>query len=169
MTYQKPYTFRAGTYAKAAEVNANFDTIKNFMDGLEEQIGNVETSSAVYNKANINGNAAIKFNVADGTDANNAVNFGQLTGVSSRVSALEARNFAPNYSTYVDLTFTSGAFTQDGLLYVTNGNDSARAMYLDGTYFAIRAGSNMTFPVNAGTTYDFSSFTGTVTIRLFLY
>lgn len=169
MTYQKPYTFRAGTYAKAAEVNTNFDTVKNFIDGLEEQIGNVETSSAVYNKANINGNAAIKFNVADGTDANNAVNFGQLTGVSSRVSALEARNFAPNYSTYTDLGAESGTFTQDGLLYITNGNDSARSMELDGTSFAIRPNSNMTFPVNAGGTYDFSSFTGTVTKRLFLY
>ena len=52
MTYQKPYTFRAGTYAKAAEVNANFDTVKNFVDDLESTILNNQVSNAVYNKAN---------------------------------------------------------------------------------------------------------------------
>ena len=168
MTYQKPYTFRAGTYAKAAEVNTNFDTVKNFMDGLEEQIGNIETSSAVYNKANINGSASIKFNVADGTTGNEAINYGQYATLSARVSSLEARNNAPDYSSYIDIT-GSGNFTQGGLLYITNGNSDARAIYLDGTRFAIRADSNMTFPVNAGGSYDFSSFTGNVTIRLFLY
>ena len=148
MTYQKPYTFRAGTYAKAAEVNTNFDTIKNFVDGLEEQIGNVETSSAVYNKANINGNASIKFNVANGTEANNAVNFGQLQSVASQVNGLWQPPSYTNYKEYttaVDMTVNGNSVVE----IITSS--TAVGFYLAGVYRIIPQNSIVTYPVVSGT------------------
>ena len=75
-----PYTFEAGKTAKSREVNINFESlyddvneytgiVNNYVDRLEE----VET-----NKANINGDANMPFNVGEATTATNAVNKGQV-------------------------------------------------------------------------------------------
>lgn len=62
-----PYTFVAGTKAKAAEVNADFQNIKEFVDGLEIDVDSATTAVASLqaNKANLNGQADEIFSMAD--------------------------------------------------------------------------------------------------------
>ena len=76
-----PYTFKAGTKAKAAEVNANFQQTKQFVDSLETLIGehDVEIMSMKDNKADINGSSNNRFRVADPVSSKDAVNKGFLT------------------------------------------------------------------------------------------
>lgn len=76
-----PYTFKAGTKAKAAEVNANFQQTKQFVDSLETLIGehDVELMSIKDNKADVNGSSSNRFRVADPVSSKDAVNKSFLT------------------------------------------------------------------------------------------
>ena len=182
MTYQKPYTFRAGTYAKAAEVNANFDTIKDFVDDLQDAIGNVEVSKTPYNKANLQGNPNVTFYCNTSTEANAAVNNTQLTNslvdinntVSTNTEDIAANSeaiedlqqaigeisLAPSYTNYTVLPASTGTIPNGGLLYLTNGDSVNHTITLGTFNFIIRANSNVTFPVRQGTAYDLTSFSG---------
>ena len=42
MVWEIPYTFTAGTKAKANEVNGNFTSIKQFVDQLESNLATAE-------------------------------------------------------------------------------------------------------------------------------
>lgn len=189
MTYQKPYTFRAGTYAKAAEVNANFDTVKDFVDDLQDAIGNVEVSKTPYNKANLQGNSDVIFYCATSSEANAAVNNTQLTNslsdINTNISAnaqaiqdnteaidglqtmIENITIAPTYTTNTSIPAESGTFANGGLLYLTNGDSVSHNVTLGSFTFTIRANSNVTFPVRQGGTYNLSNFTGNVSRVLF--
>jgi hypothetical protein len=194
MTYQKPYTFRAGTYAKAAEVNANFDTVKDFVDDLQDAIGNVEVSKTPYNKANLQGNPDVVFYCATSSEANAAVNNTKLTNslvdINTAVAAnaqaiqdnaeeidgLQAQisgiSLAPSYEygTYDDLKGLSGTFSVNGLVYIANSSTSSnKDLSLNGTAFTIYPRNNVIFPVGQGTTYNFTSFSGSDVVRLFKY
>ena len=71
-----PYTFVAGTKAKANEVNANFLAIKQSVDILETnqtEQGN-DISALLANKADLNGNQGELFRVADAVSDYDAVN-----------------------------------------------------------------------------------------------
>lgn len=191
MTYQKPYTFRAGTYAKAAEVNANFDTVKDFVDDLQDAIGNVEVSKTPYNKANLQGNSDVVFYCATSSEANAAVNNTQLTNSLSDINddiddhtqaisenagaiadlqeAVGNISFAPTYTDPDNLKGTSGTFQSNGVLYITNGNSTPEYIHIDDFSFQIRPLNNLTFPVKQGSTYDFRNFTGDTSAYLFAY
>ena len=76
MSIAKPFTFISGTYAKSAEVNADFDTAYS---QINTNISNIaKNASDITNlsntKANLNGNASQVFNVADPTASSHAVN-----------------------------------------------------------------------------------------------
>ena len=191
MTYQKPYTFRAGTYAKAAEVNANFDTVKDFVDDLQDAIGNVEVSKTPYNKANLQGNSDVVFHCKAGeeSDTNSAVNLGQLQtteialndaiglntqaiaqnagAISDLQKAIGEISLAPSYTNYTVLPASTGTMPNGGLLYLTNGDSVSHTITLGTFNFIIRANSNVTFPVKQGTKYDLTSFSGNVSKILF--
>lgn len=182
MTYQKPYTFRAGTYAKAAEVNANFDTVKDFVDDLQDAIGNVEVSKTPYNKANLQGNPDVTFYCNTSSEANAAVNNTQLTNslvdinnsvstntediaanaeaISDLQQAIGEITLAPSYTNYTVLPASTGTIPNGGLLYLTNGDSVNHTITLGTFNFIIRANSNVTFPVKQGTAYDLTSFSG---------
>ena len=149
MTYQKPYTFRPGTYAKATEVNANFDTMKNFVDDLEATIMNNQISNAVYNKANVAGSSSQKFKVADGTAANDAVNYGQLQTVQSSINSLWQPPSYVNYTEYTSTTVETTVPYNSAVEIITSSN--ACGLYIAGVYRVIPQNSIVTYPVVGGT------------------
>lgn len=76
MSITKPFTFVSGTYAKSAEVNADFDTAYS---QINTNISNItknanEITNLDNTKANINGNASEVFNVANPTASSHAMN-----------------------------------------------------------------------------------------------
>ena len=168
MVYQKPYTFRAGTYAKSAEVNANFDTVKNFVDELEDRISEGLASSPAYNKANINGNSSQKFQVADGTATNDAINKGQLdtvnTSLGTRITALENANYleAPDYTNVTSVSANS-VIPQDGWLYVNTLQDTYGTVKLNNRNIYLYRG--IMLPVKSGTQVG----TATNVFQMFLF
>jgi hypothetical protein len=71
-----PYTFTAGTKAKAGEVNDNFTAVKAFVDLLETNQASDEVNIATLQtgKADINGSFTERFQVADAVNTMDAVN-----------------------------------------------------------------------------------------------
>lgn len=87
-----PYTFIAGTKAKAEEVNANFKAVQKSVDANEKAIANVENE--VETKANISGDINNPFKVANATNTYEAVNLGQVNSITSIFKSLiEGFNF----------------------------------------------------------------------------
>lgn len=163
MAYNKPYTFRAGTPAKSAEVNANFDTLKDFVNELLTTFQEKLVAQQAYNKAYINGDASNKFEVADGTTTNDAVNYGQLNTLASRVSTLESKTtwVPPDYGTGEAIR-GSGMFSSDGVLYVENWSSNPDIPYLQlilniNTQIKVYSKSTLMIPVKKGTLYDLSN------------
>lgn len=76
MVWEIPYTFRAGTKARANEVNENFTSAKQFVDALETQASTneINITNLENNKADLNGNNAQRFQVADPTASFDAIN-----------------------------------------------------------------------------------------------
>lgn len=72
----KPFTFTANTYAKASEVNADFDTLYTGVNACVNQINaNIaDINNLDSDKADINGNSTQRFSVADPTVNTDAVN-----------------------------------------------------------------------------------------------
>lgn len=76
MSIAKPFTFVANTYAKASEVNANFDTVYSQVNSNISAISQnaVDIENLENNKADINGNTAQRFAVADAITDGDAIN-----------------------------------------------------------------------------------------------
>lgn len=76
MSIAKPFTFVANTYAKASEVNANFDTVYSQVNTNISSIAQNATDidNLENNKANINGSTAQRFAVADAVSNGDAIN-----------------------------------------------------------------------------------------------
>lgn len=90
MVWTIPYTFQAGTKARANEVNENFTSLKQFVDQLEVNEANneINITNLESNKADLNGSNTEVFNVANPTTNYNAVNlqtFERLTQNSVQV------------------------------------------------------------------------------------
>lgn len=76
MSIAKPFTFVANTYAKSSEVNANFDTVYSQVNSNISAISQnaVDIENLENNKADINGNTAQRFAVADAITDSDAIN-----------------------------------------------------------------------------------------------
>ena len=76
MSIAKPFTFVANTYAKASEVNANFDTVYSQVNSNISAIAQNATDidNLENNKADINGSTAQRFAVADAITDGDAIN-----------------------------------------------------------------------------------------------
>ena len=76
MSIAKPFTFTANTYAKASEVNADFDIVYSQVNTNISDIAQNATDidNLENNKANINGNTSQRFAVADAVTNGDAIN-----------------------------------------------------------------------------------------------
>ena len=76
MAILKPYTFTAGTKARASEVNANFDALYTEVNSLESRIIDYESQIQYLQntKADINGSYLNRFAVANPITNYDAVN-----------------------------------------------------------------------------------------------
>lgn len=85
MPIEIPYTFVAGTKAKASEVNADFNAVQIFVDQLENQSAEIETNveSLGTNKANKNGDSTEVFRMADASGVYDGVNLRTFNTLSA--------------------------------------------------------------------------------------
>lgn len=76
MAITKPYTFVAGTKAKAVEVNTDFDILYEESNRLDTEILNVklDVQDIGISKADINGNATQRFQLANPENSYDGVN-----------------------------------------------------------------------------------------------
>lgn len=76
MSIAKPFTFVANTYAKASEVNADFDTVyaqvNSNISSIAQNANDIDNLE--NNKANINGSTSQRFAVADAVSNGDAIN-----------------------------------------------------------------------------------------------
>lgn len=80
MTFEQPYKFKGGTSAKAQEVNANFNSVGQYFEGIENIQSNMLNSinNLEQDKADIHGSSQEQFNVAPAISNYNAVPLIQL-------------------------------------------------------------------------------------------
>ena len=90
MAIIKPFTFTAGTKARANEVNQNFDVLYSEVNAIDSSLTNinVEMQSLGEDKANINGNASQRFQVGNAINSYDAVNLSQLNNTIPRGSIM---------------------------------------------------------------------------------
>jgi hypothetical protein len=81
MSITKPFTFVAGTKARANEVNQNFDVlysqVNSNISAINTNANDIDTLDS--NKANVNGSSSQRFACADPTSPSDAVNKQSLT------------------------------------------------------------------------------------------
>ena len=109
MVWEIPYTFIAGTKAKANEVNGNFTSIKQFIDQLESNLATAELdiNNLETNKADINGSQNEVFQVANAENNKDAVNLETLR--AQTVNSLDViRGFIPFMSNATTISCTAG-------------------------------------------------------------
>lgn len=142
MSIVKPYTFTAGTKARANEVNANFDTLYsqvnlNISDILtnSNEIDNLEN-----NKAEVNGSSTQRFAVADATSSSDAINKQTLekaiTPLFGYINGLEITkdSGSPNDTIIVDIgscydSTSSKVLVLDASVSKQNANQGANTTY----------------------------------------
>lgn len=90
MPIEIPYTFIAGTKAKASEVNANFEAMKNFVDTLEVNSAELEADITLLQtgKADLNGSTSEIFRMADAVGQYDGVNLRTLNKLTSNSKAV---------------------------------------------------------------------------------
>lgn len=109
MVWEIPYTFIAGTKAKANEVNSNFTSIKQFVDQLEsnQATNELDISSLEINKANVNGSQTEIFQVANAANNFDAVNLQSLKDYTANTLDV-IRGFTPSKSSSNTISCTAG-------------------------------------------------------------
>lgn len=142
MSIAKPFTFISGTYAKSAEVNADFDTAYSQINSNTSNIN--KNASDIVNldntKANINGNASEVFNVANPTASSHAVNKQSLLNLTSNT-----KDYISGY------TITRDSGSPNDTVIVSSGScfDSTYAVMLTKTISTTKQNSTQ----SANTTY----------------
>lgn len=120
MSIAKPFNFTANTYAKASEVNADFDVLyaqvnKNISDIAENAL---DIESIGDDKADINGSSQQRFSVADPVGGSEAVNKNYLLSHCLPVG------FVVFHSAYDGETVPTGWL-------VCNGTEVSKTQYAD--------------------------------------
>lgn len=139
MAITKPYTFVAGTKAKAVEVNADFDVLYTEANRLGTEVLNIDLDIQDINnsKANINGDATQRFQLANPENSYDGVNKNYL-----EKSIANVRDYISGYlitkdtdnsiivssGSCYDSTFTT-IITSTGNITKENLNQSQNTIY----------------------------------------
>lgn len=102
MTITKPFTFAAGTKARANEVNTNFDVLYAQVNTNISDIASLsnEISGFDLTKADVNGSALNTFAVKDPVNSSDAVNKGYLETQMSGVAKLSGNQTLSGLKTF---------------------------------------------------------------------
>lgn len=139
MAITKPYTFVAGTKAKAVEVNTNFDVLYTEANRLGTEILNIDADIQDINssKANINGDATQRFQLASPENSYDGVNKSYLEKsianvkdyISGFIITKDTNNsIIVSAGSCYDSTFTT-IITSTGNITKENQNQSANKTY----------------------------------------
>lgn len=135
MSIAKPFTFVANTYAKASEVNANFDTVYSQVNSNISAISQnaVDIENLENNKADINGNTAQRFAVADAITDSDAINKRSL-----RASIANSIDYISGF------IITKDSGSPNNTIIVSEGScyDSTKAVVLNKTNLSTKTNDN---------------------------
>lgn len=135
MSIAKPFTFVANTYAKASEVNANFDTVYSQVNSNISAISQnaVDIENLENNKADINGNTAQRFAVADAITDSDAINKRTL-----RASIANSIDYISGF------TITKDSGSPNNTIIVSEGScyDSTKTVVLNKTNSSTKTNDN---------------------------
>ena len=134
-----PYTFIAGTKAKASEVNSNFQAVKTITDQNEVNIAQAEIDITTLQttKADLNGAIENRFEVADPNGNYDAVNLQTFERLTANTRDYISGFVLSKYSNDT-ISATPGScydstyeyiFTSDSALQVSQSNLGANATY----------------------------------------
>ena len=123
MSIAKPFTFVANTYAKASEVNADFDTVYSQVNTNISDIAQNATDidNLDLNKANLNGSSSNRFAVADPVANADAVN---------KQSLMKAINNSLDYISGFVITKDSGSPNDTIIVSAGSCYNSTKAIVL---------------------------------------
>lgn len=110
MPIEIPYSFIAGTKAKASEVNADFDAIASFVDALEVSTAEIEAlaESLQSSKANKNGDLTEIFKMANATTDYDGVNLRTLKNLTNNSMDI-IRGFVLSKQSNISVNATAGS------------------------------------------------------------
>lgn len=135
MSIAKPFTFVANTHAKSSEVNANFDTVYSQVNSNISAISQnaVDIENLENNKADINGNTAQRFAVADAITDSDAISKRML-----RASIANSIDYISGF------TITKDSGSPNNTIIVSEGScyDSTKTVVLNKTNSSTKTNDN---------------------------
>jgi hypothetical protein len=137
MAITKPYTFQAGTKARASEVNQDFDILYSEVNRIGTEILNldIDIQNVAEGKADINGNAGQVFKMANAVDSYDGVNknflenaianikdyISGLTIVKDTSNTIRVSSGSCYDSTYSTVIISTGNITKRNTTQLANG------------------------------------------------
>jgi hypothetical protein len=137
MAITKPYTFQAGTKARASEVNQDFDILYSEVNRIGTEILNIDIDiqNVAEGKADINGNAGQVFKMANAVDSYDGVNknflenaianikdyISGLTIVKDTSNTIRVSSGSCYDSTYSTVIISTGNITKRNTTQLANG------------------------------------------------
>lgn len=121
MAITKPYTFQAGTKARASEVNQDFDILYSEVNRIGTEILNIEIDiqNVAEGKADINGNAGQVFKMANAVDSYDGVNKNFLENAIANMKDYIS-GFVISKNTNTSIRVTSGSCYDSTFTVVIN-------------------------------------------------
>lgn len=168
MSITKPFTFVAGTKARANEVNQDFDVLYSQVNSNISAINTNanDIDSLESNKANVNGSSSQRFAVADPTSNSDAVNKQSLTkAIGNSINYIDGYTITKDSGSPDDTILVSAGSCYDSSKTVVLKKDSSTTKQNDSqgastTYYVYVIGNN------SGTSIDILISSSAVTPAL---
>lgn len=140
MTITKPFTFAAGTKARANEVNTDFDVLYAQVNANISDIASLsnEISGFDLTKADVNGSALNTFAVKDPVNSSDAVNKGYMESHAVMLTGAQTITGTKTFSAIPKLSGTSS--TAGSVVGLARNSTAQQVQLTDGTL--IQCGSS---------------------------